>query len=307
MRIAIVGPGALGSLFAALLGRVGHEVLLLDHDAKRAAVLAARGLLLEENGLETLTPVRATAESAAVAATELILLCVKSAAVAACLADLVPHLSPSSLLIAFQNGIGHLQPLQQVVPPDQRAVAVTAQGATLIAPGRIRYGGQGPTRLGFLEPVSSQARIRALRAAAIFNDAGIPATVNEEIVGAIWRKLLVNAGINGLTAIHDCPNGRLAENPHLREQLEHIVLEAAAVARTLGIEVGADPVEAVLAVCRATADNISSMLQDVRRRRYTEIDAINGAIVAAARRLGLPVPANEELVRVIKTRERDFH
>jgi 2-dehydropantoate 2-reductase len=306
MNIAVVGPGALGSLFAALLGRAGHEAWLLDHDAPRAALLAARGLLLEEDGREEWIPVRTTVEPAAVAAAELVLLCVKSAAVAASLAALGPFLPSASLLIAFQNGIGHLEPLQRLVPANRRAVAVTAQGATLVAPGRIRYGGGGPTHLGFLEAPDPLAQARITRAAAVLTEAGIPIVVDDDIGGAIWRKLLVNAGINGLTALYDCPNGRLGDDQLLKEQLRQTVIEAAAVARAMGIEVGDDPVGAVLEVCRATAGNISSMLQDIRRRRPTEIDAINGAIVAAAHRLGIAVPVNEGLVRAVKAKEREF-
>lgn len=306
MKVAVVGPGALGSLFAALLRRAEHEVWLLDHDRPRAAFLAARGLLLEENGREERIPVRATAEPAAIANAELILFCVKSGEVAASLAALAPFLSPASLLVAFQNGIGHLEPLKRLVPADRRAAAVTAQGATLITPGRIRYGGRGATLLGFLDSPGLPTRERALRVAEAFTDAGIPATLDEDIAGAIWHKLLVNAGINALTALYDCPNGRLAQDPQLKEQLTRAVLEAAAVARALGIEVSEDPVGAALSVCRATADNISSMLQDVRRRRTTEIDAINGAVVAAAHRLGISVPVNEGLVQAIKAKELEF-
>jgi 2-dehydropantoate 2-reductase len=305
MQIAVVGPGALGSLFAALLGRAGHELLLLDHHPGRAALLATRGLVLEENGREERIPVLATADPAAIAGADLVLLCVKSGAVGAILADLAPFFSPPSLLIAFQNGLGHLGPLKRLVPGDY-AVAVTGQGATLIAPGRVRHGGRGPTRLGFLEPPAPPARPLAFRAAEALTAAGIPAIVDDAITSALWRKLLVNAGINGLTALHDCPNGRLAEDSRLRQQLGRAVLEAAAVARGLDIAVGSEPVEDVLAVCRATAGNLSSMLQDVRQRRPTEIDAINGAIVTEARRQGIPVPVNEWLVRAVKAKEREF-
>jgi 2-dehydropantoate 2-reductase len=109
-----------------------------------------------------------------------------------------------------------------------------------------------------------------------------------------------------LTALHDCPNGQLYDLPTLRKQLEQAVREAATVARAKGIDVGGDPVADVLAVCLATKDNISSMLQDIRHRRPTEIDAINGALVADAHDLGLAVPVNEELIRAVKRKEQEY-
>ncbi|MDA8164714.1 MAG: 2-dehydropantoate 2-reductase [Desulfobacteraceae bacterium] len=303
MKITVVGPGALGSLFGALLGRAGHRIQLLDHQRPRAALLAARGLLLEENGRKERVSILATTEPAAVAGSDLIFLCVKSGAVGESLAAIASFLSPSSLLIACQNGIGHLEPLRRLVPADRRSVAVTAQGATLIAPGHVRHGGSGPTRLGVIEPPVPAVLTQA---AGVLTAAGIPALVEGDISQAIWRKLLANAAINALTALHDCPNGHLAADSRLRKELSQAVAEGAAVAKALKVEVGSDPVADVLAICRATAENISSMLQDVRRRRRTEIDAINGAIVAEARRLGIPVPVNERLLQAVKAREGDF-
>jgi 2-dehydropantoate 2-reductase len=306
MRIVIVGPGALGLLLAAFLGRTGHELWLLDHHSERAANLAARGLWLEENGRTMWVGVKATTESAVIGAADLVLLCVKSAAVVKGLEKAMPLLTPASLLIAFQNGIGHLNSCQQQLASDDWAVGTTALGATLLAPDRVGHGGGGVTRLGFLGSPSQRARQSAADAAETFCKAGIATELMADMQGPLWRKLLVNVGINALTALHDCPNGQLYDLPTLRKQLEQAVREAATVARAKGIDVGGDPVADVLAVCLATKDNISSMLQDIRHRRPTEIDAINGALVADAHDLGLAVPVNEELIRAVKRKEQEY-
>jgi 2-dehydropantoate 2-reductase len=306
MRIFVVGPGALGLLFAALLGRAGHEIWLLDHNSERAAFLAARGIWLEENDRAMRISVRAAVRAPVSAAADLVLLCVKSQAVTAALEQIVPLLAPSSLLIAFQNGISHLEVCRRRLSAGEWAAGITVQGATLLARGRVRHGGWGPTHLGFLDPVAAGPRLLCIRAAAVFREAGMAAEMEENMLATIWRKLLVNVGINALTALHDCANGRLLELPELREHLAGAVLEAAAVARARGLDVGDDPVADVLAVCAATKNNISSMLQDMRLRRATEIDAINGALVAEAHRAGVAAPVNEELVRAVKSRELQY-
>jgi 2-dehydropantoate 2-reductase len=306
MRIVVIGPGALGLLLAALLGRAGHDLWLLDQHPERAANLAARGVWLEENGRTMRVKVKATTEPAVIGAADLILLCVKAAAVVKGLAKATPLLTPASLLVAFQNGISHLRACQQLLASDAWAVGTTALGATLIAQERVRHGGGGMTWLGFLGSPSRGARKLGAGAAETFCRAGIPSQLVEDMQGPLWRKLLVNVGINALTALHGCPNGQLYHLPPLRKQLEQAVKEAATVARAKGIDVGGDPVADVLAVCLATRDNISSMLQDVRRRRPTEIDAINGELVAEAHRLGVAVPVNEELVRAVKRRELEY-
>ncbi|MBU0908212.1 MAG: 2-dehydropantoate 2-reductase, partial [Proteobacteria bacterium] len=116
----------------------------------------------------------------------------------------------------------------------------------------------------------------------------------------------VNVGINALTVIYDCPNGDLLVNAEAKAKLVAAVLEGHAVARALGIDVPTDPVSQTLTVCEATAANISSMLQDVRRRRPTEIGAINGALLDKARELGIDVPVNSELVSRVRQIEDGY-
>jgi 2-dehydropantoate 2-reductase len=135
---------------------------------------------------------------------------------------------------------------------------------------------------------------------------GLETVIVEDMQVQVWAKLFVNVGINALTAIHGCRNGELLDMPAVRAQLVEAVREAAAVARALGIPIVADPVAATLEVCRATAENVSSMLQDVRQQRPTEIDAINGAVVEHGHRLQISVPVNEFLVSKVKEREADY-
>jgi 2-dehydropantoate 2-reductase len=190
--------------------------------------------------------------------------------------------------VGLQNGISHLPFFAESAAG--LALGGDPQGATLLAPGHVRHGGDGPTALGFLQPATAGQNASLARATALLTAAGLTAQVVDDIENRLWQKLLVNAGINGLTVLHDCANGRLLEIAEARSRLMALVEEGVVLARHKGIDVGADPVARTLEVCRATAANISSMLQDVRNGRPTEIMAINGALVEKAKELAIPVP-----------------
>lgn len=306
MKIVVIGPGALGCLFAASLAcRSAHAVHLLDHDPGRAARLAQLGILLEEGGDTHHCRLPVSADAEQVGTADLVLLCVKSHAVQSCLAQAAPLFSDQTLLLAFQNGIGHIAPLAEQLHTSCWGLGVTSQGATLVALNHARHGGSGLTRIGLLEPAPACAALLETAATAL-TLAGFETTIVPDIMAHAWAKLLVNAGINALTAIFDCPNGGLLGLPAAKAKLAAAVTEAAAVARAKGIPLARDPVTHTLDVCRATSGNLSSMLQDVRRKRKTEIDAINGAVVAEARRYGIPVPVNAELVSAIKEIEQSY-
>ncbi|HSR35723.1 MAG TPA: 2-dehydropantoate 2-reductase, partial [Desulfurivibrionaceae bacterium] len=239
MRIVIVGPGALGSLFAARLSLGGHDVRLLDHDPNRAALLQEQGLLFEADGSARRVLVPASADPARIAEAELLLLCVKSYAVREVLARLRDHWSPGTLLLAFQNGIAHLDALPALPSSCRWGVGVTTEGAHLAAPCHVRHGGQGLTRLGFIAPQSGPVRQQMADAAAALSGAGFACEVVADIRVVLWQKLLVNVGINALTALYNCPNGRLLEIPAARERLIAAVQEAAQVAAAEGIVLSA--------------------------------------------------------------------
>ncbi len=314
LRIVIVGPGALGCLLAARLHPAhrmkgkgkgqSHSVILLDHCPRRARRLNHQGIILEEDDRRWRCPVPVGADPAAPAPAELIFLCVKSPAVPAALRHCRPLLGQNSLLIALQNGIGHLAPLHDARIPF--ALGTTSEGATLLGPGHIRYGGAGFTFLGFPEkPLPEHSRLLQ-KAADLLNRAGLRTEISKNIQQRIHEKLFINVGINALTALNDITNGELLASAALRETMISAVKEAVAVTRAQGIAVTVDPVDAVLQVCRATARNTSSMLQDIRHRRPTEIDAINGAVVSAGRSLGIPTPVNRELTEKIHRLQSRF-
>jgi 2-dehydropantoate 2-reductase len=307
MKIAIIGPGALGSLLAASLAGTGeNKVWLLDHNPERAAGINGK-LLLSIGDQEFPVNIPVTSDPEHIGTADLVLLCVKSIDVALALQCIPPLFSSETLLIPFQNGIGHLDIIDTSDIGSRTAFGVTSQGATLLAPGRVRHGGSGLTKIGFIHTADSLRRKQLENIARLLTTSGFETVTVENILDHIWGKLLINIGINALTVIHDCPNGRLLDIPEARATLIAAVQEGEKVAHALGIALDNDPVDLTLGVCRTTAANISSMLQDARRQRPTEIDAINGALVEKANALSLDVPVNRELVRKVKEIQAHYH
>jgi 2-dehydropantoate 2-reductase len=310
MRIAIVGPGALGCLFAALLDPAkqseGVSLQLLDHSPERAHLLNTRGILYEAYGEQRRHMVPVAANPLEIGPVDVVLFCVKSSALTACVQSCEALLSPQTLIVFLQNGIGHLDIQEQMNLPASPAFAVSSEGATLLAPGHVRHAGHGMTQLGFLhKPPEPQQRLLTKLTRAL-QLAGLDSLLSPDIRSQLWAKLFINVGINPLTALYNRTNGQILTSCAARGRLKNLVREAEAVARACDIAITTDPLQATLAVCKKTATNISSMLQDRRRKRPTEIDAINGAIVREGKRLGIATPFNEEIVRQINKMEAEY-
>lgn len=295
MKVAILGPGALGCLFAWLLRRGGEDPWLVDHRPERVELLRRQGLRVHTlQGTEEVTPVRASWRPREVGTVDLLLVAVKAYDTVRALRRVRALVGPETTVLSLQNGWGNLERMQRALGNRGRpALGVTAQGATLLGAGHVRHAGQGQTVVGR----------DAAPAASLLRRCGVPVEVVEDVRPAVWGKLAVNAGINPLSAISGLPNGQLAELPPLRRLVLRAAAEAEAVARAAGVQPPWPAGERALAVCRATAQNLSSMLQDVLRGRRTEVDFINGAVVRLGRRLGVPAPLNAVLWRLVRLLE----
>ncbi len=309
MRIGIIGPGALGCLFAARLFLAGNEqdeILIIDHRAERAAELNKQGILYEsDTGTERCAiPVSAAPES--IGHLDVLLSCVKTHDLKESLQFATPLLGPDTLLLFLQNGIGHLEYGEQKLLPAVPVYATSSEGATSLAPGHIRHAGRGHTYLGFLSPGNKAEDERLQLLAARLKKSGIDSSVSSDIQTRLWEKLFVNVGINGLTGVYNRTNGQLLTSCAARGKLKGLVREAENVAKAMGIAIEGDPVAATLTVCKRTSRNISSMLQDIRSRRPTEIDAINGAVSRLGKENNVATPLNDELIAQIKTIEKRY-
>ncbi len=306
MNVAIVGAGALGSLVGGLLARQGHAVWLYNpSNVEHVKEIQARGLLIETpEGDVWRVEAPATARIDEIPGpVELLGVFVKAYATRDALERAKPLIAPSTWVLSLQNGVGIEELLQRYAPAGRALRGTTAQGATLVAPGRVRWAGRGPTRLGPLSPEAlDEVALNELKGIVRALDAaGLEARYEPDVERALWEKLLVNAAINPLTALLGVPNGRLVEDPELRAILRDVVREALPVAQAHGVPLAPEEAIALVeGVCRATARNLSSMLQDVRRGRPTEIDFISGPIVREGERLGVPTPLQRLLWRLVR-------
>jgi len=292
--ILLIGVGALASLFGARLAASGVAVTMLGSWPEGLAALRGHGVrLVEADGSERAWPVRAVADPAECRGIPCALVLVKAWQTARAAGQLAACLPADGLALTLQNGWGNRETLEQALRPRRVALGITTLGATLLAPGVVRAGGQGPVTLG------SHPRIRPL--AELLPAAGFDVRMADDVAGLAWGKLVINAAINPLTALLRVPNGELLERPEARALMGQAAAETAAVGLAQGLHLPfADPIVAAEEVARRTAANHSSMFQDVQAGRPTEIDAICGAVVQTGERLGVPTPANHTLWLLVR-------
>jgi 2-dehydropantoate 2-reductase len=264
---------------------------------------------MQEAGLRYETPggeterhaLAATDDPSIVASADAVVVLVKSGDTAMAMQATAPYVTTGLPILTLQNGIGNGEKIRATLGDGPRVlVGVTSQAATRLGPGWVRHAGEGPTLIGAIDDADSPL---ASDLAAAFSAAGLPAAAVPDIDLWIWRKVAVNAAINGLTALGGFLNGAIAANAELLDAAEIVAEEAASVARARGYELGGMR-RAVLETASSTAGNRSSMLQDLGAGRRTEVDAIHGAILDAGAEAGIGTPATQVLAALIRARER---
>lgn len=299
--VLVVGPGAMGRLHAALLSRAGLRVALLDHRKSRARRLRENGFLLSvEDDLDRIA-IPCGRDAAEFYPAKLALIFTKAWATTDAMKRAVPACDDDTTILTLQNGLGNWERIAEIVPAHRVLAGTTSTGATLTEEvDVVRMEGRGTIRLA--SPTGD--RPRALEAAEVFNGAGLPCEVTDDLEGALWTKAIINAAINPLTALTERLNGELLEDEGLRRTLGLVAEEAAAVASACGATVADEIVTVVEDVCRQTAGNRSSMLQDLSAPRVSEIDFINGEIARRGAEVGVPTPLCIALTALIQEIER---
>jgi len=304
MKIVIVGPGAMGCLLAAFLSKSKEDVWILDYNKDRAKIINQNGIILDglSGNLEIKT--KTSSETKDIGLADLIIISVKSYDTKAAIMHARPLIGEKTTVLTLQNGIGNIEIIAEVVGTDRVIGGVTNLGATLIDIGRVRHAGKGETVLGRIDGKFT-IEMRAIR--ELFNKVGLLTRLSRDLKSLLWSKLIVNVGINALTAITRTNNGKLVEFEGTRRIMRESVTEATRIAKRKRIKlIFDDPLAKVEAVCEATSGNISSMLQDVMHKKRTEIDFINGVILRQGQELGIPTPVNQTLVDLVKTIEASY-
>jgi len=305
MKIAVVGPGALGCLVAGLLKhRTKEEIFLIDKNSDRAKRVKEDGIKIEGISGPFSVKLDATCDPKEIGPCDLVIICVKSYSTEEACKEIKDIVADKTHVLTLQNGIGNVQILNDHFGPDRVIAGVTNHGSTLLGTGHVRHAGRGDTIIG-----RSDGKVLGMirDAANILIKAGFETKISKDIDSVIWSKLVINAGINALTAITRLNNGRLVEHDGTREILRGAVQESVKVVKRKRIKLSYDdPIQKVESVAKATGANVSSMLQDVLAKKRTEIEFINGAIARQGKSLGIPTPVNDVLTNLVKTIESSY-
>ena len=303
MDITIIGAGAMGSLFGSFLAQSGQNVFLMDIWEDHVNAINSRGLGVEIDGKTNQVNISASSNMQDVRKADLVIIFVKSTQTKQAAVQALKCLNDDGLVLTLQNGMGNADKIAQVVDPDKVIAGTTSHGATMLGPGLIRHAGTGPTLIGMW---SKKNNAELVNVRNVFCDAGIDTTIEDNIHLIIWKKLIINVGINAITALTGIKNGRILDLPPTGKLVRTAVQEACDVALAHGVKLPDDIAGQVFVIAKATGSNRSSMGQDVDHKRLTEIDAINGAIVSLAQKKGIPVPVNQTLTALIQTLQMNY-
>jgi 2-dehydropantoate 2-reductase len=303
-RVAVVGAGAVGGYFGGMLARAGAPVTLIGRQA-HVDVWTRDGLFLDSAGFHARIAVTASTEAAAAADAELVLFSVKSPDTERTARELALHLRGNPLIVSLQNGVDNIDRMRKAAALDPIA-AVVYVASSMPTAGRVRHGGRGDLLIGDLPGRTGLTRADALaRVCAWFERAEVPCRVSADIEADLWTKLILNAGLNPISAIAHATYGDAVATPEGRELIRQVVTECVAVASASSVRLPpTDYVDMVWRFAESVSHVYSSTAQDLERGKPTEIDALNGFVVGRGAALGVATPANQALVALVKLRER---
>ncbi|MFD0692766.1 ketopantoate reductase family protein [Paenibacillus sp. GCM10027628] len=311
MRIMIVGAGSLGLLFAAKLFPVCDHLTIVTKSREQAQELREQGIKLdgikinltnpEGRGMQLLSFDEVCMDEIY---PDFLFVMVKQTAIHdTFITHLKNYMSDSTIVVCFQNGIGHEEKLMNTVGSNRLLLAVTTEAARKEGSVAVTHTGHGMTYLGSAVQTGGPSHSSQIFLRDLLKKAGFEAALSNEMKVRIWSKLIMNAVINPLTAILRMRNGELLESPWALTLMRELYEEAMLVAAGRGIVLPDDLWETLLHVCKATAQNHSSMLQDLMQAKGTEIDSMNGSLLRIAKELNLELAVNQTVYRFVKALE----
>lgn len=309
MEFDIIGAGALGLLFGGKLAASGASVRFWTRTPEQAGLLKQEGIhLIEPDGTSLMIEgerfevfyMEESGEGENIKQADWLLMTTKQRHLDAKLLTAVGRLAgPETKVVCFQNGIGHLEMIGSALPGVPVYAAITTEGAKRTNESNVIRAGHGRTQIGKSGGAPDQNG-DGESLAKMLGKAGFTALLSKDIEREIYRKLLINAAINPLTAIWRVANGQLLENEERLRMLRQLCEEGIAIYGAYGIPYDEDIFEQITEVCRSTSTNVSSMLKDVQQGTPTEIDYINGKLVEMARNKGLSAPGHETVWRLVR-------
>lgn len=306
--VAVVGAGAVGSFYGAMLARAGHRVTLIGRAAHMQAI-ERNGLRLDMAGRVDVVRVAASLDLAALRGADLVLLCVKSTDTDAVARAMAEHLDPDAVVLSLQNGVENAPTIAKHVR--QLVVPACVYVATAVPePGTVKHFGRGDLVIGALNAHAARddgvaAILRDI--VAFFATAGVAVTVSSDVMAELWSKLLVNCAYNAISALAQTSYGQLSALPEVRAIQQAIVREVVALATAEGVALHLEPaLQAMERIAVAMPGQLSSTAQDVARRKPTEIDHLNGFVARRGRELGIATPVNQTLHALVKLVEAGY-
>jgi len=301
VKIAIVGTGAMGSVYAGILGDAGNEVWAVDVWADHVDAINARGLTVEGASGDRTVRIAASTNPAEVGVCDLVVIATKALDVESAAAAAKPLIGPDTLVLPIQNGLGSADRIAAVLGEERVAIGVVGGfGASIVGPGHAHHNGWELVRLGERRgPVTPRIR----RIAEVWQDAGFRVQVYDDVDQLVWEKLICNVCFGATCTILERPIRDVLDNAAAWRVASSCAQEAYDVARARGIALSFDdPVAYARAFGEKIPDARPSMLLDVLAGRPCEIDAINGAIPPAALEVGLAAPVNETVTALVKAK-----
>ena len=294
LSIAVMGAGSVGCYFGALLARAGHSVTLIGRESHMQAI-KEHGLRLQTASEDIHIPLATSTDAQAVAGADVVLFCVKSTDTETAAAQIKPHLAAHAQVLSLQNGVDNATRLQAVLGAQPVSAAVVYVGTGMQGPGHVRHFGRGEL---VIAPCPQAAEISSQ-----FTAAHIPTTVSDTVDAALWQKLIINCVYNALSALAQKPYGWLVAQDGALAAMNDISAECKAVALADGVHLPDSVDEAVAAIARTMAGQMSSTAQDLARGKPTEIDHLNGYVVRRGELLGIPTPANRMLQLLVQMKQ----
>ncbi|MFN3966714.1 MAG: ketopantoate reductase family protein [Endomicrobiia bacterium] len=309
IKTVIIGPGAIGCLFASHLSKLPHiDLWILDKNLKRAKYLQKTGIKVKGLSKIYLKPekIKITTKPEKIGKADLIIVCVKSHQTEKAIKKAIPCISKNTTILTIQNGLNNIKTIEKVTKRKTNIIAgITSHGATLLSPGKINHAGKGPTIIGRTDKKTNIKDLIKIK--RIFNEANIETKIKNDIQSVLWSKLILNSAINPVGSISFRKNGEIIKDEFLKDILCKTAEESAEVAKKLGIKlIYKNPSRKVIDVCKKTSQNYNSMLQDIMHHKKTEIEYINGAIIRKAKEIGLETPYNNMLYYFVKFLEENY-
>jgi 2-dehydropantoate 2-reductase len=305
MKIAVVGAGAMGSVYAGILADAGNEVWAVDVWAEHVEAMRTRGLVVDGASGTRTVRLQATTDPAEAGVCDLVVIATKAVDVEAAAAAVTPLLGPETVVLPIQNGLGSADRIAGVLGEERVAIGVAGGfGASMVGPGHVHHNGWELVRLGERH---APATPRIRRIADTWAEAGFRVEVYDDVDQLVWEKLVCNVTFSGTCTILERPVRGVLDDEAAWVVASGCAREVYDVARARGIALGFDdPVAYARAFGEKIADARPSMLLDVLAGRPCEIDVINGAIPPAARDVGLAAPVNEIVTALVRAKS-PFH